>query len=714
MQNSSTNDSGYLFDNGSDTGNYFKTSNMSYFKSTICKSILIELRFKTLKLSPGNGNIFIYDGKDESGKLLSPYGINNTNQHYWRNKVITATSGSFYITFNASSAAMDSGFALFWKAQLDTVNKPKVIFNSVCDTIYTGNMAKFLGEINTSVKGVSWEYFIPGSPYLGFSKNFNYTFNSTGKINLCLAGNTCFGSDTFCKTLQVQNVTSSVDLDFNAEDIQPEIGKKVQLFAQSCKASNFEWSIFPLSFLLHSGTNMNSEIPVVSFTKDTCYTIKLIAWNNVKGKTASEKTVVKTNLICVKKYNPVLVSGNSSIYKPVQIGLYPSYPQDSFIFQRDTNLTYQKFDTQPIMDGYCSSAIPIRIVPNNKIDSFKYAVFIDLNRNGKFNDFGEKMFQSNIEKRNLIESYIHLARFSYQQKDFGLTRIRIVFTAKNAILNSDTILGDGSITDIYYRINKHLTPPIITSDLNDTLRIMVNDSSNCKMLISKGNFKATDKHEGDLTNQILYITDLNCSIKGNYYVKTQVCNCAGICSEKYYTILVLSDTTPPKIELNTSDTICHQINTTYNSVSPTVTDPPNSPSDVSLVKSGTVNTNVKGLYIETFTATDKFGNSSVKKRYVKVDSCNVNNIKNNFTGNHLEIYPNPVNNYISFQNINTEKSIIIAEIYNVNGVNISKHQFNTATSEVKIATTLLPNGLYMLSVTNVAGRSTYMFIVSHD
>ena len=81
---------------------------------------------------------------------------------------------------------------------------------------------------------------------------------------------------------------------------------------------------------------------------------------------------------------------------------------------------------------------------------------------------------------------------------------------------------------------------------------------------------------------------------------------------------VVDDFIAPNIELNTNDTILHDVNEPYSSRSVTVTDNYYGPTQVSSVKSGKVDPYTLGTYVETFTASDASGNKTTKRRYVKV------------------------------------------------------------------------------------------------
>ena len=81
---------------------------------------------------------------------------------------------------------------------------------------------------------------------------------------------------------------------------------------------------------------------------------------------------------------------------------------------------------------------------------------------------------------------------------------------------------------------------------------------------------------------------------------------------------VVDDYVAPSIELNTLDTIYHDVNQPYYSRSVTVGDNYYPAASVSITKTGSIDPYTLGSYFETFTATDPSGNKTIKTRCVKV------------------------------------------------------------------------------------------------
>ena len=80
----------------------------------------------------------------------------------------------------------------------------------------------------------------------------------------------------------------------------------------------------------------------------------------------------------------------------------------------------------------------------------------------------------------------------------------------------------------------------------------------------------------------------------------------------------VDDYIAPTIELNTEDTVYHDVLTPYSSRTVSTSDNYYLNSQISVSRKGNVDPYTLGIYTETFTATDGSGNSTTKTRYVKV------------------------------------------------------------------------------------------------
>ena len=102
---------------------------------------------------------------------------------------------------------------------------------------------------------------------------------------------------------------------------------------------------------------------------------------------------------------------------------------------------------------------------------------------------------------------------------------------------------------------------------------------------------------------------------GTYEITYSASDSLGNTSEAIRTVYVV-DRTPPVITLNGESSIEIEVFSSYTELNATASDEYDG--NVSVITSGTVNTNVVGTYTITYTATDSAGNSSSKTRTVNV------------------------------------------------------------------------------------------------
>ncbi|MBS3916045.1 MAG: DUF5011 domain-containing protein [Bacteroidetes bacterium] len=612
-------DSGSLFDNGTDTGDYKASKTTDYFSVRPCNAVEAKIYLVQLKFHPNTGSIKIYDGPDEASKLLTPVdGLNYSNQNTWRNKVLTAKSGFFYVTFYSGSNYSDSGFQINWKITIDTLKKPGASYTTECDTFYVGNQIQFYGSVKTKAKQINWEYMFPNSPYMGFNRDFAYTFTDTGQQTVCLAAHSCSGSDTFCKTFRIINTIDPVSLSFSADDVQPEVYQKVQITSKSCEASNYEWEIYPTYFYYLQGSSSTSKNIAISFLKDTCYTIKLRAWNNNGGYYNTLTEIVKTDYVCAKKYIIPMVNNFTPAYSDIMFQLKSSVTGDSMEYQRDTSKSYQLFEASDPLKMYCYSDYSLSVKNSGFTDTFKIAAWCDYNRDGQFDTYYEVVINPSKFIGTTLSHSIPLWSFRSGLSKEGITRLRIAIAEKNATITADSINGNGSFTDIKFRISKNPDPPKLVVTFKDTSILKKKNLPNCVNLAIYKDYYASDKYEGDISGQVSITTNLDCSKAGKYYYYFKVCNCSDVCAEETRYITITEDTIKP---------VFHYSRANYDTISvcavyaePTVSASDNEDGDLtdSIVKTGTITNGVPGNYILTYTVKDKNSNTSVLHFYIAV------------------------------------------------------------------------------------------------
>jgi PKD repeat protein len=113
---------------------------------------------------------------------------------------------------------------------------------------------------------------------------------------------------------------------------------------------------------------------------------------------------------------------------------------------------------------------------------------------------------------------------------------------------------------------------------------------------------------------------VNTNVRATYPVTYKATDPSGNKATEFGYVLNyrVDDYIAPDIELNTSDTVLHDVNNAYYSRSVTVSDNYYAKSQLSLTKIGKVDAYTLGTYVETFTATDGSGNVTTKQRFIKV------------------------------------------------------------------------------------------------
>ena len=170
--------------------------------------------------------------------------------------------------------------------------------------------------------------------------------------------------------------------------------------------------------------------------------------------------------------------------------------------------------------------------------------------------------------------------------------VRVVDTKKPSILRLGTKITDGMTINV--QINN-----VFVDD------IYAEDPCNGNIFISKN-----PGYFGVVNNQI----------RNTYPIVYRSTDPSGNkATEDGFTVNYrVDDYIAPTIELNTGDTVYHPVNAIYSTRSVSVNDNYYPNTKISVTKVGSVDAYTLGTYVETFTATDESGNSTVKKRFIKV------------------------------------------------------------------------------------------------
>lgn len=226
--------------------------------------------------------------------------------------------------------------------------------------------------------------------------------------------------------------------------------------------------------------------------------------------------------------------------------------------------------------------------------------------------------------------------------------------------------------------------------------------------------KAIDSCLGEITYTTTNTAGaVNTTIRGSYPIQYFATDAAGnIAWENGYTInYLVDDIIPPTIELNTADTVCHQINTAYTPVNPTVNDNYYPKGQISITKKGAVDPFVAGLYTETYTATDGSGNTATKTRIVKVADCLGLKVVYTNIGALIGVYPNPANDILTLHTKGIEPQSLYIQITTLTGKVIYASALESGQTAINIQN--WASGAYLIVVTCANHTYSSKILVQH-
>lgn len=614
---------GMLYDNGGPTGPYgsSRRASIDYFKILPCGATEIRLKFRSLKLADANDRLRIYDSDiaDPTKELTPAAGINSTNQNTWRTQTIKAKSGAVYITFESNSSGQDSGFIINWDSDLAPPIKPEADWSTQYNpaSVFT-NVT--LNNTSKNVQGATtWEWIIDGVS-TSFVQNYSFTPLSSGPMNVCLVATTCNGTDTTCKTLDVITPSKPGSLDFTASLTRPSVGNVVDFKVTTDYASNFEWSIFPTTYTVVSGslTGTNPNISL-RFNTGACYTFTLKAWN-AADPVNTEKKVIKNKYVCALDYCIPLVDLLSADIGINNVKL--TQGSTTLIDKTTTSgeVAYSNYTASDVARLMFGSTYTLDVARLSNSNNVNYKAWIDWNIDGDFNDAGEEILTSGS-----ISGLSATATFTVPDKSAsfeGVSRMRVASSFSNFDNTPCGVNTVGEFEDYGLILANDNAPPVITLVGKDTLYVEKTSTVNgCWSEIANTTFKIQDPTEGDLIakNRYTMVSDLDCTIPGIYSIEINSVDASGNAAvSKRRTIYVVLDKTPPTLTLNGTATETVEQCGTYKDPGAVATDLVDGNLTTAIVVTGSVNTSVVGSYTLTYTVSDAQGNTAVKTRTVMV------------------------------------------------------------------------------------------------
>lgn len=233
-----------------------------------------------------------------------------------------------------------------------------------------------------------------------------------------------------------------------------------------------------------------------------------------------------------------------------------------------------------------------------------YAVWIDYNKDGDFDDAGEQVFTRTATNQSPVSGNFAVPEAAVE----GTTRMRVSMKY-NAVPTACESFTWGEVEDYTVIIEgsgPDVEAPIIVLNGSSTINLELGEN------YTELGATATDNVDGNLTSSIIIGGDIvNPNVVGNYIITYNVSDSSGNQAvEVTRTVVVNPDITPPVITLSGPSNITLNVGDIYQEQGATATDNFDGDISANIVISGTVNTSLAGVYLITYNVSDSFGNAA--------------------------------------------------------------------------------------------------------
>lgn len=606
---------GDLVDDGGLYQNYQKNASpgSEHFLILPCGATEISLSFKTLKLADTADKLRIFKGSDAKGLLVAT--ISGGNAASYRNQTLTIQNSSVYISFESNGSGTDSGFLIAWKSVLKTVVAPESHWTTMFNPAGVYCAATFVADSRNVWGPVDYEWMVDGNGNMGTNQEFTYTFTDTGIYQVSLITATCNGVDTFNGIFKTVTPVKPGILEFTANKQRPGKAEPVKFSTTTDYASNFEWSVYPTSYLLFNGTSINSQNPEIGFTACGSYDITVTAWNAARGKSATQKTVTKYHYVIVPCGCTPTVNTLISDVGINEVRL--SKGSSVLLDQKSSSGVSEYTDYSKSVSASVTSGVQykLEISRSATTNPANFKGWIDWNLDGDFDDTGEEVLSSSAGKTNMVSATFVVP--DYRTVFYGKTKLRVAAAYNNQANTPCGPNGVGEYEDYSIVVFNNDMPPWIEMTGSDTIVFERNDTS--AVCYQENSYAGKDSTEGDLTSKVIVSSNLDCTKTGFYEIELNLTDaCGNRAVSRHRTVKIVVDLTPPVITLNGNSPMLVQQCDLFTDPGARAIDKQDGDISATIVKTGNVDASVIGDYEILYSVKDAHGNKSSVKRTVLV------------------------------------------------------------------------------------------------
>lgn len=611
-------DSGVVYDPGGKNDPYPNKVGICQFVIDVCDAKSIEITIPSLNyLVSFNDYLRVYDGPDNSGKLLFQNG-NNTALN--TTEVITAPSGKATIEFQTDGFNNGNGFALYWKAKLNNDGPIKAGIDVVDllsnDSIYNCLATREIRFSNTTkntrqIDDIQWIFDYDANiaypsgfedfPYNNDEENPTYVYTNDKKYTVRLVVKSCEGWDTAYRTFHLATTTMLPQVDFAVDESILTIGQNTTLRNKTVAWCEGTWTISPGTYTLLDGGTLTDQDINVRFDKAGRYTVKYTATNDNGTASRTRTDYVRVIDYCIPTVGTPLQSMSISRVKfdgqEVISGL--------------GNGGYENNSTVGAVVAYIGGSYNLEVERDQNVDLADRKVWIDFNRDGTF-DASEVVASDFNSTSKVLATTVTIPDNSVVTPGIARMRVGIAFAGKPFTACGPIDVGE--YEDYLIVMKADDVPPVITMNGADSVYIEVNTSYN------DAGATAFDNREGNITGRIVTVNQVDSSQTGVYVVTYNVKDGSGIAAQpRVRFVFVLADLTAPTLTVVGNATQTHEVNTPYSDSGATAIDNPSAVNiDNLIIADNQVDETQLGTYEVNYTVTDAYGNTSTAKRIVNV------------------------------------------------------------------------------------------------
>ncbi|MFN4994326.1 MAG: immunoglobulin-like domain-containing protein [Bacteroidota bacterium] len=554
-----------------------------------------------------------------NGTILRKYGGNTFSTINDSLKTIRIAGGEVFLRMRLSppsgtAGPNDSGFAIRWFSKPASYGAPKASF-IVPDTLFSGYRARYTNTTQGTNASFAWDTDGDGAfgiDQIGMGKidstvaNPSQTFTNSGTQPITrrigLIARNCRGADTARKDVVIMPVVQIPVSNFTTNRTVGFTTDTFRLQDRSTNGANqWQWVFTPPNVTYLENTTQNSQNPVVFLNSATQYNVTLTATNQLGSNTHTKTSYLEAlAYTSPNTANPIPTNTDIGISRVVLNNIDTSTALQSPIY---LNLSNIKRTTLFRGVNYT-----IETYRNASSDPMTTKVWIDLNRNARFNDAGELIVEEYGQNKVKTTKSFRLP----DTAPVGNTRMRVGvgYGVTNLTFEAAVI---GCFEDYGIDVGRDLVKPNLALNGPSVLRMEVNTP-----YVEPG-VTASDNLEGNISGKYQVLGSVNINQVGYYELKYYVSDLYGNTSDTVVRIVQVEiNQTGPRITLNGSDTMRVGVFTTFSDPGATATDNLGNNISNQVVRTGNLDLTQLGYYTLTYTIRDAFGFVANRQRVVEV------------------------------------------------------------------------------------------------